>query len=121
MSSPQIVQLILVVVLTLLLPRLLLLVYYYHNYYEYHVTTIIMCYYYRYHAVTTSAMTLGVSTAMAERSFSSLRRIKTYLRSTMTNDRLSNLALHVERSFLQTLEQSWKLQNLKLIRINHAY
>ena len=39
------------------------------------------------------ALTLGVSSASAERSFSSLRRIKTYLRSTMTQDRLSNLAL----------------------------
>ena len=39
------------------------------------------------------AMTIGVSSASAERSFSSLRRIKTYLRSAMTQERLSNLAL----------------------------
>lgn len=39
------------------------------------------------------ALTLGVSTATAERSFSSLRRIETYLRSTMTDDRLPNMAL----------------------------
>ena len=44
------------------------------------------------------AMTMGVSSASAERSFSSLRRIKTYLRSTMTKERLSNLALLYEIS-----------------------
>ena len=37
--------------------------------------------------------TIGVTIATTERSFSSLRRVKTYLRSTMTQDRLSNLAL----------------------------
>jgi hypothetical protein len=43
-------------------------------------------------------MTIGVTSATAERSFSSLRRMKTYLRSTMTQDRLSNLALlYIER------------------------
>ena len=39
------------------------------------------------------AMTFGVTSAPAERSFSSLRRIKTYLRSTMGQERLSNLSL----------------------------
>ena len=44
------------------------------------------------------AMTMGVTSASAERSFSSLRRVKTYLRSTMTEDRLNNLALlNIER------------------------
>ena len=37
--------------------------------------------------------TIAVSTAECERSFSALKRIKTYLRSTMSNDRLSNLAI----------------------------
>lgn len=36
---------------------------------------------------------LGVSSASAERSFSPLRRIKTYLRSTMVQDQLSDPAL----------------------------
>lgn len=50
------------------------------------------------------ALTLGVSTATAERSFSSLRRIKTYLRSTMTDDRLSNMALlYIERELSSKL------------------
>ena len=44
------------------------------------------------------AMTIGVSSASAEQSFSSLRRIKTYFHSTMTQERLSNLALlYIER------------------------
>lgn len=39
------------------------------------------------------ACTLPVSSCEAERSFSGLRRIKTYLRSSMTTDRLAGLAL----------------------------
>lgn len=43
-------------------------------------------------------LTMPVSTATAERSFSAMKRIKTYLRSTMTTDRLSSLAmLHIHR------------------------
>ena len=38
-------------------------------------------------------LTFPVTTATAERSFSSLRRVKTYLRSTMTSCRLNNLFL----------------------------
>ena len=50
------------------------------------------------------ALTLGVSTATAERSFSSLRRIKTYLRFTMTDDPLSNMALlYIERELSSKL------------------
>jgi len=37
--------------------------------------------------------TLSVSTATAERSFSTLRRLKTYLRTTIGADRLNGLAL----------------------------
>ena len=36
---------------------------------------------------------MPVSTATAERSFSVMRRVKTYLRNTMTTDRLSGLGL----------------------------
>lgn len=44
-------------------------------------------------------LTLPVSTATAERSFSCLRRLKTWLRSTMTESRLSGLALlHLHRN-----------------------
>ena len=65
--------------------------------------TVIQCY--------QIAMTIGVSSATAERSFSSLRRIKTYLRSTMTQERLSNLAiLYIERDLSSDL---WdKLEDL---------
>ena len=44
------------------------------------------------------ALTIVVSTAYCERSFSALKRIKTYLRSTMTEQRLIDLAvLSIER------------------------
>jgi hypothetical protein len=36
---------------------------------------------------------MPVSTATAERSFSTMKRLKTYLRSTMTTERLSGLGL----------------------------
>ena len=50
------------------------------------------------------AMIIGVTTASAERSFSSLRRIKSYLRSTMSQDRLNNLSLiHIERDLSNKL------------------
>lgn len=39
------------------------------------------------------AMTLVVSTAQCERSFSTLRRIKTHLRTTMSNERLTDISL----------------------------
>ena len=51
-------------------------------------------------------MTMGVNTASAERSFSSLRRLKTYLHSTMTKERLSNLALYIERDVSSQLWNS---------------
>lgn len=38
-------------------------------------------------------VTMPVATATAERSFSVMRRVKTYLRSTMKTERLSSLAL----------------------------
>jgi hypothetical protein len=45
-------------------------------------------------------LTMPVTSATAERSFSVLRRLKTYVRSTMNNDRLSSLALmHIHRDF----------------------
>ena len=50
------------------------------------------------------ALTIVVSTASCERSFSALKRIKTYLRSTMTEQRLVDLAvLSVERDLSQQL------------------
>ena len=44
------------------------------------------------------ALTIAVSTAHCERSFSALKRIKSYLRSTMTQQRLIDLAIEKELS-----------------------
>ena len=50
-------------------------------------------------------LTIPVTTCTAERSFSSLRRIKTYLRSTMSEERLNNiLLLHVHKEETDTLD-----------------
>jgi hypothetical protein len=43
---------------------------------------------------------MPVASAIAEMSFSVLRRLKTYVRSTMKNDRLCSLGLmHINRDF----------------------
>ena len=47
---------------------------------------------------------IPATSCSCERSFSSLRRLKTYLRSTMTQNRLINLAiLAIESSFVNKL------------------
>ena len=52
------------------------------------------------------ALTIAVSTAHCERSFSTLKRIKSYLRSTMTQQRLVNLAiLSIEKELSQGLSR----------------
>ena len=44
---------------------------------------------------------IPATSCSAERSFSSLKRLKTYLRNSMGQERLSNLALlHIEREFV---------------------
>lgn len=49
--------------------------------------------------------TLPISSATAERSFSRLKLIKTYLRSTIAEDRLSNLAvLSIERNVAEDMD-----------------
>ena len=51
-----------------------------------------------FHKVFIILLTMPVSTSTAERSFSTLKRLKTYLRSTMGSDRLTGLALmHINR------------------------
>ena len=47
----------------------------------------------QYYRMVQLALTLPVGTATAERSFSAMRRIRNYLRSTMGDERLSSLAL----------------------------
>ena len=50
------------------------------------------------------SLTIVVSMAECERSFSALKRIKTYLRSTMSTQRASNLTvLSIERELSETL------------------
>lgn len=71
-----------------------------------------------------AAIVLPVSSAGCERSFSTMRRIKTWLRSAMTQERFSNLSLiHIEKGFCKekvTAESvlntfSEKYRKLKLI------
>ena len=50
------------------------------------------------------ALTIAVSTLQCERSFSALKRIKTFLRSTMSEQHLTDLALlSIEKQLSQTL------------------
>ena len=50
------------------------------------------------------SMTICVSTAKCERSFSALKRIKTYLRSSMSEQRLTDMAiLSIERDLADSL------------------
>ena len=49
-------------------------------------------------------LTIHVIVASAERSFSKLKLIKSYLRSTMSRERLSELAISIEKEMLAELE-----------------
>ena len=50
--------------------------------------------------VTSILATIPATSCSAERSFSALRRIKTFLRSTMGQDRLSSIAvINIERKY----------------------
>ncbi|XP_013381238.1 52 kDa repressor of the inhibitor of the protein kinase [Lingula anatina] len=61
------------------------------------------------HRILKILLTMPVSTATAERSFSAMRRLKTYLRSTMSDKRLSSLGLlHVHREFKIDIDQVLK-------------
>lgn len=58
------------------------------------------------HTFLSILVTLPVSTASAERSFSTLRRVKTWLRSRVTEDRLTSLALmNVHRDILVDVDK----------------
>jgi hypothetical protein len=57
------------------------------------------------HSLLRILATLPVTTASSERSFSTLRRLKTYLRNTTSEDRLNGLALlQVHRDIRFTVE-----------------
>ena len=49
-------------------------------------------------------LTIHVTVASVERSFSKLKLIKSYLRSTMSRERLSELAISIEKEMLAKLE-----------------
>ena len=50
-------------------------------------------------------LTIPITSATAERTFSALKRLSTYLRSTMTEKRLNNcLMLHVHKEFTDSLD-----------------
>jgi hypothetical protein len=52
-------------------------------------------------------LTMPVASATAKRSFSVLKRLETYIRSTMRNDRLSALGLmHIHRDFAVNLDKA---------------
>ena len=58
------------------------------------------------HAIFLVLLTMPVATATVERSFSVLKRVKTYLRSTMGQERLSSLALlHIHREVEINVDQ----------------
>ena len=49
--------------------------------------------------------TMPVTSCSCERSFSAMRRLKNYTRSTMTNDRLNGLALmHIHRDIIPSID-----------------
>lgn len=63
------------------------------------------------------AIALPVSSAACERSFSALKLIKTHLRTTMTDDRLSNLGvLSIEARRAKSLDMD---KFIKLFATNH--
>ena len=76
-------------------------------------------------AILTIIVTMPVSTATPERSFSTMRRVKTYMRSTMRAERLSGLALlHAYRD--RTIDTDKVVQQFcakkpSSIRILHNY
>jgi hypothetical protein len=50
-------------------------------------------------------MTIPITSATSERTFSALRHLLTYLRSTMTEKRLNNcLLLHVHKSYTDAVD-----------------
>jgi hypothetical protein len=62
-------------------------------------------------------LTFPVTVASGERSFSKLKLIKTYLRSTMTQERLSNLAiLSIENKITQTINFNDVIENFASIK-----
>jgi len=61
------------------------------------------------------ALTLPISSATCERSFSVMRRIKTWIRSSMNQDRFTDMSiLHIERDISNVIESENILNNFAL-------
>lgn len=57
------------------------------------------------------AFTLPVSSATCERTFSAMRRIKTWTRTSMLQDRFANLSiLHIERDLTKSVDSECTLK-----------
>jgi hypothetical protein len=61
--------------------------------------------------LTMLIVALPISTCESERTFSALKRLKTYLRSTMSQDRLNGIALANVHSTILNEEDSHQLMN----------
>ena len=62
--------------------------------------------------LTCIALTVPVTSATAERSFSALKRIKTYLRSTMGQERLSHISIiSIQRELSKFIDYDEVLDN----------
>ena len=81
------------------------------------------------HAFLHISLTICVTTAQCERSFSSLKRIKTYLRSTMSEQRLVDLAiLSIEHKISKSLSLDEVVDNFasqdknrRILLTSHVY
>jgi len=61
------------------------------------------------------ALTLPISSATCERSFSVMRRIKTWIRSSMNQDRFTDMSiLHIERDISNVIKSENILNNFAL-------
>ena len=67
-------------------------------------------------------LTLPITVASAERSFSKLKLIKTYLRSTMSQDRLVDLAtISIESTIAEELDMTEIMQEFASAKARKAY
>lgn len=66
------------------------------------------------------ALTISVSTAKCERTFSTLKRIKSYLRTTMSEERLNDMPIPIEHDLSKTINRKEIIRQFSQInrRIN---
>ena len=60
-------------------------------------------------------LTVPMTSATAERSFSSLRRVKTYLQSTVSQERLNHILLHTHKVFIDELNVELAKEFIKVM------